>query len=299
LSVTSPGIAWQGGRNIARNFAARVQNIMVNDFVVERFFTTVMNPIGGAALQYTLIDDISLEAIIRLVSRNSRAHTLTAPKMTLFNTQRGNIRISNQFAYIRDYDIQIATAAVAPDPVPDVVSDGITLDVRPIVSADRRFVTLELRPTVAQLFPNPPGIFSITTNVTVPGALITDTLPVTIETPIINIQRIRTTVVVPDRGTLLLGGLTVFFDEDTESSIPIWRSVPIFGNLGSLKVKGLQRKQTLIICRVRIIIPGEEERRQQAAHEWQANRMWSPARRSCSGVGADTMRLLRTADQRG
>jgi len=114
---------------------------------------------------------------------------------------------------------------------------------------------------VAQLFPQPPGIFSITTNVTAPGAPITDALPITIETPIVNIQRIRTTVVVPDRGTLLLGGLTSFFDEDAESSIPMWRSIPILGNIGSLKVKGLQRKQTLIICRVRIIIPGEEERR--------------------------------------
>ena len=32
-------------------------------------------------------------------------------------------------------------------------------------------------------------------------------------------------------------------------------------SLGSLKVKGLQRKQTLIIVRARIIIPDEEERR--------------------------------------
>ena len=40
---------------------------------------------------------------------------------------------------------------------------------------------------------------------TAPGAPITDALPITIETPIVNIQRIRTTVVVPDRGTLLLG----------------------------------------------------------------------------------------------
>jgi type II secretory pathway component GspD/PulD (secretin) len=59
----------------------------------------------------------------------------------------------------------------------------------------------------------------------------------------------------------MLGGLTSFFDEDAESSIPMWRSIPLLGNIGSLKVKGLQRKQTLIICRVRIIIPGEEERR--------------------------------------
>jgi type II secretory pathway component GspD/PulD (secretin) len=259
--ATSAGITGVFGNSVQRSMGARIQNIMIGDFLVNRFFDRVLAPSGGATIQWTLLDDISFETIIRLVSRSEKNHLLTAPKLTLFNTQRGNFRISNQMAYVRDYDIQIATAAVALDPIVDVVSDGISLDVRPIVSADRRFVTLELRPTIAQLFPAPPGIFSITTNVTAPGAPITDASPVTIETPIINIQRIRTTVVVPDRGTLMLGGLTVFFDEDAESSIPIWRSVPILGNIGSLKVKGLQRKQSLIICRVRIIIPGEEERR--------------------------------------
>ena len=262
LPATSAGITGAfGTNNNARSLGARIQNIMVGDQLVNRFFSQVYRPDGGGSLQWTLLDDVSFEVIMRLVSRSEKNHILTAPKLTLFNTQRGNFRISNQMAYIRDYDIQIATAAVALDPVVDVVSDGISLDVRPIVSADRRFVTLELRPTVAQLFPTPPGIFSITTNVTAPGAPITDALPITIETPIVNIQRIRTTVVVPDRGTLLLGGLTSFFDEDAESSIPMWRSIPLLGNIGSLKVKGLQRKQTLIICRVRIIIPGEEERR--------------------------------------
>ena len=261
LPATSAGITGVFGNSVQRAMGARIQNIMIGDFLVNRFFDRVLAPQGGATIQYTLLDDVSFETIIRLVSRSEKNHVLTAPKLTLFNTQRGNFRISNQMAYVRDYDIQIATAAVALDPIVDVVSDGISLDVRPIVSADRRFVTLELRPTIAQLFPAPPGIFSITTNVTAPGAPITDASPVTIETPIIQIQRIRTTVVVPDRGTLLLGGLTVFFDEDAESSIPIWRSVPILGNIGSLKVKGLQRKQSLIICRVRIIIPGEEERR--------------------------------------
>jgi Flp pilus assembly secretin CpaC/tetratricopeptide (TPR) repeat protein len=259
--ATSPGITGVFGNSIQRSMGARVQQIMTGDFLLRSFYQNVLSPLGGGTLQYTLLDDISLETIVRLVSRSERNHLLTAPKLTLFNTQRGNFRISNQMAYVRDYDVQIATAAVALDPIVDVVSDGISLDVRPIVSADRRFVTLELRPTIATLFPPPPGIFTITTNVTVPGAPITDPLPVTIETPIINIQRIRTTVVVPDRGTLMIGGLTTMFDEDAESSIPIWRSIPIVGNLGSLKVKGLQRKQTLIIVRSRVIIPDEEERR--------------------------------------
>ncbi len=261
LSSTSAGITGVWGDNVTRNMGARVQQIMNNDFLFGRFAGQVLSPIGGATLQYTLLDDISLEAIIRLVTRDQRQHMLTAPKLTLFNTQRGNIRISNQFAYIRDYDIQIATAAVAPDPQPDVVSDGITLDVRPIVSADRRYVTVEMRPTVATLFPPPPQVFGISINLAGPiGAPVTAGT-VFIETPILNIQRLRTTVVVPDRGTLLLGGLTTLFDIDAESSIPMWRHIPIVGNLGSNKFKGLQRRQLLTILRTRIIIPDEEERR--------------------------------------
>ncbi len=260
--ANTAGITGVFGDSVQRSMGIRVQQVMNNDFLVNRFFDSVLRPTGGATLQYTLLDDISLEVILRLVSRSERNHMLTAPKLTLFNTQRGNFRISNQMAYVRDYDVQIATAAVALDPIVDVVSDGISLDVRPVVSADRRFVTLELRPTIATLFPAPPDIFRIITNVTVPGAPITDALPVTIETPIINIQRIRTTVVIPDKGTLMLGGLTTYFDENAETSIPVWRNLPLLGAIGSNKVKGLQRKQTLIICKVRIIIPGEEERRQ-------------------------------------
>ena len=142
-----------------------------------------------------------------------------------------------------------------------VVSDGISLDVRPIVSADRRYVTIELRPTVATLFPLPPQVFGINISVAIPGNAITPTLTLLIETPILNVQSLRTTVIIPDRGTLLIGGLTVYFEEDAQSSVPLWRNIPILGNLGSEKVKGRQRRQLLILLRAKIIIPDEEERK--------------------------------------
>ncbi|MBI2899425.1 MAG: tetratricopeptide repeat protein [Planctomycetes bacterium] len=259
---SSAGITGQFGQSVTRNMGARIQNIMTNDFLVQKFFGQALFPVGGATLQYTLLDDISVEMIMRLVSRSQRSHVLTAPKMTLFNTQRGNIRISNQFAYIKDFDVQVATGAVIADPVPDVVSDGITLDVRPIVSADRKYITIELRPTVASLFPPPPNVFGILISLQASTQNpVSQAQPVKIETPILNIQRLRTTAVVPDRGTLLIGGLTVYFEEDAESSIPVWRNIPILGNLGSEKIKGAQKKQLLTILKGRIIIPDEEERR--------------------------------------
>ncbi|MBV8878500.1 MAG: tetratricopeptide repeat protein, partial [Planctomycetaceae bacterium] len=101
LPATSAGITGVFGNSVARSMGARIQNIMVGDFLVNRFFSQIYRPDGGGTLQWTLLDDISFEVIMRLVSRSEKNHILTAPKLTLFNTQRGNFRISNQMAYIR------------------------------------------------------------------------------------------------------------------------------------------------------------------------------------------------------
>ena len=106
---------------------------------------------GGFSLQYVYLDDTQLEAILRAVQKYERVNTVTAPKLVVTNTQRANITVINHVAYVKDFDVEIAQAAVIADPIVDVVKEGVILDVRPTISSDRRFVTLELRPTVATL----------------------------------------------------------------------------------------------------------------------------------------------------
>ncbi len=252
--VTS-GIFYQGGNNVARTMQARAEHIIEQDTLVQRFYTTVFSNSGGASMQYTLLDDISLEAILRAVKKKERSVDLTAPKLTLFNTQRAHIILSNQLAYVRDYDIELATAVAIPDPQVDLVQDGVVLDVRPIVSADRRFITLELRPTVARLIPSPSLTSPMNPNVTTPVGPVS----VTIETPVLRIERVRTTVTMPDRGTILLGGFTDYFEEDTISEIPILSQIPFLSLLTSRKMKGRKRYQLLILTRATITLMEEEE----------------------------------------
>lgn len=259
LTNTSAGIVGTNGTNVNRPYGIRVQNVMMADQVVQRFLQTVWGTAGGLSLQYLLVDDVSVSAILKMVEKTNRGHVLNAPKLTLFNTQRGNTLISNQLAYVRDYNVQIGGAQVVPDPEIGVVNDGISMDVRPIVSPDRRYITLEMRPTVAVLTPPPPSIATIETVIggTAVGAPPGRVLE--IETPEIEVQRIRTTVVVPDRGTMIIGGLTIFFDVDEKSEVPLWRNLPIIGFLGSERFQGRQRQQLLIIVRAEIIIPDEKE----------------------------------------
>lgn len=232
---------------------ARIDHMLQNDQLISGFFQRVFSNSGGASLQYTLLDDVSVEAIVRAVRKDERSRELTAPKITAFNNQRANIFFANQITYVKDYEIEIAQQAAIADPVPAVVMDGITLDVRPTISADRRYVTLELRPTVARL------VDPISANVQV-----VDTVNagiVVIETPHLRIQRLKTTVTIPDEGTILIGGLTETQAVDSHADVPFVNKIPIISALFGRKAEGKQRRSLLILVRAKITLMEEEERK--------------------------------------
>ena len=87
-----------------------------------------------------------MQLVLRAVSKSERVELVTSPRITVYNTARGNLSVLNQVAYVQDFNVEIAQAASIADPIVNIVQDGVTLDVRPVVSADRRFITLELRP---------------------------------------------------------------------------------------------------------------------------------------------------------
>jgi type II secretory pathway component GspD/PulD (secretin) len=127
------------------------------------------------------------------------------------------------------------------------IRDGIIMDVRPIVSADRRFITMEMRPTVAELVRPFPTFQTSLAN----GP------PVTIQVPEIAISRVRTTVTMPDGGSLMLGGVKFFKDLAAESGIPILSKIPILSFFFSRKAKLIQRRNLLILVNANIVIPEE------------------------------------------
>lgn len=215
------------------------------------FFANIFAATGGTSLVYTLIDDVSAEAILRAVRRDERSRTLIAPKITVFNTQRANVFVANQVAYIRDFDIEIAQDQAIADPQVGNFQDGIALDVRPTVSADRRYITLELRPSTASQVVDIRDSF-ININTGLAGA-------VRIETPRLKIQRVRTTVSMPDGGTILIGGLTNSFDTHVRSDVPFLSQIPLLGFLFNRDAEGTQRGSLLILVKATIVIMEEQE----------------------------------------
>jgi len=232
-------------------YAARVENLW--DESIQNFGDPdVLSHSGGLSLQHTFLDDTQLEVILRAVEKSERLQQITAPRITVYNTQRANVSVLNQVSYVQDYEVEIAQASNIANPVIQTIQDGVVLDVRPVVSADRRFVQLELRPTVAVL-QRPIPTFSTSLASGPIGA----NAPVILQIPELKVSRVRTTVSMPDEGTLLIGGLKFYEKDIRQSGMPFLSNIPILSFLVTRKGDYVNRRNLLVLITARIV-PLEE-----------------------------------------
>ncbi|MBL8861457.1 MAG: hypothetical protein JNK02_05540 [Planctomycetes bacterium] len=209
----------------------------------------VLTGSGGLSFQWTYLNDIQLEMILRAVSKSERVELVTSPRISVHNTARGNLSVVNHVAYVQDFNVEIAQAASIADPIVNVVQDGVVLDVRPVISADRRFITLELRPTIATL---KRPIREVVTTLGSQNS-------VTIQLPEVEYQRVRTSIPMPDGGTVLLGGLKISDKQDLASGVPILNKIPLVSFFFNRQGKYVSNRKLLILLKANIVIPQESE----------------------------------------
>jgi tetratricopeptide (TPR) repeat protein len=207
---------------------------------------------GGFAMQFAYFVDLTqINAVIIAVQKRKKARVLTAPRLSAFNTQRANITIVNQIPYVQDFELNSATSAAIANPVIDTILDGMVLDVKPTVSNDRRFITVEVQPTVAEL------LLPIPTFTTTLGP----TSSVTIQIPEIKLQTVQTTVRVPDGGAVVIAGLKTVRDKWIESGVPILSDIPLLGLLFKRQGRDKEQYNLVIVLHARVIDLNDEEMR--------------------------------------
>lgn len=218
-----------------------------------------LNPALGVAA--TFLDDIQVDMLLEATEADRRSVNLTSPRLTFTNGSSATISVVTQTAFVSDLQPVVGTRSVAFDPEPGVVSDGFFLLVDGVVSADRRYVTMEIQSGVANLIsleefevtalttggggdddPAPPLPFS--------GALQQPTIQTTI---------LRTGATIPDQGTLLLGGQRVSNEIEIETGVPVLSQIPILNRLFTNRVETKEERTLLILLKPTILIQNEEE----------------------------------------
>ena len=93
------------------------------------------------------LDPTQVESILRAVEKSQHVEVISAPSLSAFDGQRASISTINQVSYVQDYEVEVGNTTTISDPVVGIVQEGLVLDIRSILSKDRKFLTVELEGT--------------------------------------------------------------------------------------------------------------------------------------------------------
>ena len=213
----------------------------------------------GLLLNYSILNNSMLKGFLSAVQESKDSEILTSPRITLSNTQRGNITVVQTTNYVQSTSVSEGIVT----PIIGTIPEGTTFDVRPIVSADRKYIYLEVTPSVFQIEAIDTFTFSgLSTDATVGGTgQGTTVVPPqqTVQLPKVNVSQVSVTVCVPDKGTLMIGGLGSINKSNLTTGIPILSKIPVLKRLFSLDQKNNKKSNLVILLKPTIIIREEQE----------------------------------------
>jgi len=230
----SAGIFYDDGQD--GDFRATTQNFFGSAL------GSALSTIGGATFQIGYLDQLNLSAILRAVEKSSNIELVNDQVLSVHNTQRAYVTVINQRAYIQDFDVEVAQFQAVADPQINVLNEGVVLDVRPTIHHNRKYLTLEIQPTVAKVVAL--RDFSST--------LGGNTSPIQFQLPEIEVQSVFTSAVIPDGGSIMLGGLSSIRNIERRAEVPWIARVPIIGFFFKQEGYNDENKSLLILIRARI-----------------------------------------------
>ncbi len=219
---------------------------------------TNATPGAGATFGIAFLSDLEVYLFLTAAQGDTRSNVLQAPKVTTFNGALATI-FSNQVQfYVQELMPIVGVSAVAFFPVVGSIPIGVTLSVTPVVSADRRYVRMTLSPFFNALN----GFTTIQIPAAVGGTGFgggAAAINGSIQLPNTTTNTVRTTVTVPDGGTVLLGGVKTLNEQRVEYGVPILSKTPLIDRL--FRNIGIGRTTTSLMLMVtpRIVILEEEE----------------------------------------
>jgi type II secretory pathway component GspD/PulD (secretin)/tetratricopeptide (TPR) repeat protein len=226
---------------------------------------------GGLSLGLAFLSDIQVQMFLDAAQGDSRSNVMQAPKLTMFNGQSASLKVQDQQFFLTGITVTSVNGQLVFSPQNNPFPLGVTMNLQPVVSGDRRFVRLNIQQMMTNLASATVPLFPITTIITP----IFDTgaqgqpVPFTqyIQQPTFTTINVSTTVVVPDGGTVLLGGMKTLNEGRNEFGPPILSKIPYIDRLFRNVGYGRDVQSLMMMVTPRIIINREEQERQTGVIE--------------------------------
>ncbi|MFM8270833.1 MAG: type II secretion system protein GspD, partial [Gemmata sp.] len=222
---------------------------------------------GGISLGLAFLNDIQVYTFLEMAQGDMRSNIMQAPKLTLFNGQTATLAVTDQQFFVTSVSVlagQNGQIVFVPNNTPLSGPDtNFNIAIQAVVSADRRFVRLNLPVNLSAQSGASVPLFPVTTFITpvFEGGSQGQPIPFTqfLQQPSFTSLNIQTTVVCPDGGTVLLGGLKTVRENRNEFGPPFLSKIPYLNRLFKNVGVGRDTRHIMIMVTPRIIINAEEE----------------------------------------
>jgi general secretion pathway protein D len=176
-------------------------------------------------------------ALVRALRGDGRANVLSSPSIVTLDNQEAEIKVVQEVPFLTGQYTNTATGGLNQPTNPFQTVDrrdvGLILTVTPHIN-EGSSVRLDLRQEVSALAPNVSGAVDLVTNK----------------------RELTTSVLIPDGGMLVLGGLSSEETRENVQGVPGVSRIPLFGNL--FKSRSSQRVKRNLMVFLRPIILRDE-----------------------------------------
>jgi general secretion pathway protein D len=217
--------------------------------------------VGGT---YGILDDFQVALLVTAVEASERLSVVHAPKVTLQNGQGATMYQETFIPYVSSLNTTVAAGAAIAAPVISDAEDGVILVIeRALVTADHKYVTLDLDPQLDAFL----GFTTFEFETAAPTTTSTGGVLVGgFSAPTLTVQEateqkteVRTRVTVPDGGTLLLGGVVISGEINLQAGVPGLSQIPFLNRLTDNTSESNDEQVLLILVKPTIIINKEIE----------------------------------------
>jgi len=204
------------------------------DFAVEGLAPATRSPMY--TLYCDLLDDAQLASFLQSVAQDAEGIVVSSPRVLFYDRQRAVVMLRNRSQAVTDYDAPFAGALAGVDASTTAALTGPALDLVPRVSQDRTALTLEIRPTQV-VASRPDSSFDVG-----PSSIAS-----LAEVGIFRGRQVVSNVMMPDGGTLLIGGFRAPADTTTQPGVPFFREIPVVSGLKAPLLVPDQRELLILI----------------------------------------------------
>jgi general secretion pathway protein D len=231
------GIQWSALRNITvggTHFEGNVQNSLGKLITA----TPGLNSAAFGGLSMVLFHPDDITALINALASRGKVNILSSPRLLVRDQEEANIEVGSEIptATSTTYIPTTATTELTATQTQSIQykTVGIKLKIKPTISEEKT-VVLDLEQEVSSLGTKPTQV----------GGL---------DYPSFDTTKTKTSIVVPDKQGIVIGGIMEETKDKGYSGIPLLSSLPILGALFRYETDTMTKKELVIIITPHVVV---------------------------------------------